>query len=233
MSFIVRSVNDPAEVRSIAVTKSLIDLEDAEDFIVFAARVSNPENQMNSVKGDKLIKYLIKHGHWSPFEMANLVLEITTTRDIGRQILRHSFKFQEFSQRYSDPTTALGFQLREARLQDVKNKQNSLEVDDPKLQAEWENMQLDVIEAASRAYDWATKNNIAKEQKRVVLPEGLTLSRLYVNGYVRTWIHYCMARMHKSTQKEHRILAQKCWAHLGNQFPTILEAHNTLFGEDQ
>ena len=187
----------------------------AEQFIAFAARVSNPSNQMNMETSEKLLKYCIRNSHWSVFEMVNVVMEVTTTRDIARQILRHrSFAFQEFSQRYADPTKDLGFVTREARLQDTKNRQNSVEVNDPKLQENWEAMQGVVRAAAKDAYNWAIENGIAKEQARAVLPEGLTLSRLYMNGTLRSWIHFCELRMGNGTQKEHSEVAKSAWDQL-------------------
>ena len=191
----------------------------AEQFIAFAARVSNPSNQMNMETSEKLLKYCIRNSHWSVFEMVNVVMEIETTRDIARQILRHrSFAFQEFSQRYADPTKDLGFVTREARLQDTKNRQNSVEVNDPKLQENWEAMQGVVRAAAKDAYNWAIENGIAKEQARAVLPEGLTLSRLYMNGTLRSWIHFCELRMGNGTQKEHSEVARSAWDQLAIYF---------------
>ena len=185
-------------------------ITDAKELVAFCARVSNPGNQLNVETSDKLIKYLIKHKHWSPLEMASACIEITTTRDIGRQILRHrSFSFQEFSQRYAAVDTDR-FVLREARLQDFKNKQNSIEIEDDQLQSEWNERQLAVIAAAKDAYEWALSHNIAKEQARVVLPEGLTNSTMYVNGTIRSWIHYIDVRSDVSTQKEHRAVALAC-----------------------
>ena len=184
------------------------DFSDIKDLVAFCARVSNPTNQYNTETSDKLIAYLLKHKHFSPFEMASITVEIETTRDIARQLLRHrSFTFQEFSQRYADPTKDLGFVLREARLQDLKNRQNSIENDDQHLQTKWDIMQNRVIEAAKEAYTWAIKNGIAKEQARSVLPEGNTLSRLYVQGTIRSFIHYIELRRGVETQKEHRELA--------------------------
>lgn len=183
---------------------------DVKDLVVYCARVSNPSNQLNTKTSDKLIKYLIDNKHWSPLEMASVTMEIETTRDIARQLLRHrSFSFQEFSQRYADPTKDMQFVLREARLQDMKNRQNSLETDNEQLQEEWDVHQQKVIQAAVGAYTWAIEHGLAKEQARVVLPEGNTTSRLYVQGTIRSWIHYIEVREHKSTQKEHRVLANK------------------------
>lgn len=181
-----------------------------KDLIAFCARVSNPSNQLNNETADKLIKYLIKHQHWSPLEMCNATLEIECPRDIARQLLRHrSFSFQEFSQRYADPTKDMQFVYREARLQDNKNRQNSIDVEDKELAEMWEEKQRLVIIAAKDAYHWATVNGIAKEQARVVLPEGNTMSKLYVQGSIRSWIHYIQVRKDISTQKEHRELALK------------------------
>ena len=197
---------------------------DVSDLIAFCARVSNPGNQLNTATADKLIKYLIKHKHWSPFEMANATLEIETTRDIARQILRHrSFTFQEFSQRYADPVKELTFETREARLQDQKNRQNSIEVDDENLQTAWNIQQQAVIDQAKRAYEWAIQSGIAKEVARSVLPEGLTMSRMYVNGTIRSWIHYIDIRSDMSTQKEHREIAVACAKAIADIFPMITE----------
>ena len=184
--------------------------ESALDLVAYCARVSNPDNQNNKETSEKLVKYLMKHKHWSPLEMVSACLEIETTRDIARQILRHrSFSFQEFSQRYADPTQDLEFEIREARLQDPKNRQNSVETDDVELQAMWEDKQRAVINTALDAYNFAVSNGIAKEQARAVLPEGNTLSRLYVNGTLRSWIHYIELRGANGTQKEHMEIA---WA---------------------
>ncbi len=178
---------------------------DILDLIAYCARVSNPSNQHNTDTSDKLIKYLVKHKHWSPFEMANATLEIETTRDIARQILRHrSFTFQEFSQRYADPTKDLSFTTREARLQDQKNRQNSIETDDEVIKELWEKMQDKIIREAKVAYTWAVTRGIAKEVARAVLPEGLTMSRMYVNGTIRSWLHYIDIRSDVATQKENK-----------------------------
>jgi thymidylate synthase (FAD) len=191
-----------------------------EDQIAYCARVSNPTSQENGLNNDKLIRYLIQHKHWSPFEMVNICLEIETTRDIARQLLRHrSFSFQEFSQRYATPS--MDFSLREARLQDTKNRQNSVETHDPDLSRTWNEMQQDVSVASHKAYMWAIQNGIAKEQARVVLPEGMTHSRLYVNGTVRSWMHYIQARCGEDTQKEHRELALECARVIRPLFPQI------------
>lgn len=180
------------------------DEMDALDLVAYCARVSNPDNQNNKETSEKLVKYLMKHKHWSPLEMVSACLEIETTRDIARQILRHrSFSFQEFSQRYADPTESLSFEKREARLQDPKNRQNSLENDNVELELQWRGKQEDVIREAYLAYTWAIENGIAKEQARAVLPEGNTVSRMYVNGTLRSWIHYIELRGANGTQKEH------------------------------
>ena len=195
-----------------------------DEFVAYVARVSNPSNQNNTLTAAKLLKYLAKHKHWSPFEMVHIVMEINTTRDIARQILRHrSFTFQEFSQRYADPTGDLGFSHREARLQDTKNRQNSLEVNDTELDQQWKVKQANIINYVSRAYDWAIENGIAKEQARAVLPEGLTNSRLYMAGSLRSWIHYCQLRASNGTQKEHREIAIDCWYQLMEKFTFLDE----------
>ncbi len=200
-------------------------LYDVQELIAFCARVSNPNNQFNSQTSEKLIKYLIKHQHWSPLEMVSACLEITTTRDIARQILRHrSFSFQEFSQRYADPTKDLDFVLREARYQDAKNRQNSLELDmlnddDRRLAWQWEQMQQGVIDKAKEAYAWAVEHGIAKEQARAVLPEGNTVSRLYMNGTLRSWIHFIQLRSANGTQKEHIEVALECAKVIAEIFP--------------
>ena len=195
-----------------------------EELIAYCARVSNPNNQNNSDTSKKLIKYLIKHKHWSPLEMVSACLEIETTRDIARQILRHrSFSFQEFSQRYADPTKDLKFTTREARLQDEKNRQNSIEVSDQKLQDEWNTLQDMLIEDAKQAYQWAIAKGIAKEQARAVLPEGLTMSRMYMNGTLRSWVHYIDLRTANGTQKEHMIIAEECAVAIAKIFPLLKE----------
>ena len=199
-------------------------LMDVQELVAFCARVSNPSNQFNTETSEKLIKYLIKHQHWSPLEMVSACLEIETTRDIARQILRHrSFSFQEFSQRYADPTKDLSFVLREARLQDTKNRQNSIETDNLALQAWWEERQKRVIEECRNAYDWAIANGIAKEQARAVLPEGLTVSRLYMNGTLRSWIHFIELRSSNGTQKEHQEVARECAKIIAEVFPLAKE----------
>ncbi len=204
----------------VAITNPLVDgVKSADEFIAYTARVSNPSNQMNSETAEKLLRYCIRNKHFSIFEMVNVVMEVTTTRDIARQILRHrSFSFQEFSQRYADPTKDLGFVFREARLQDLKNRQNSISVDDMYLQQDWENRQKYLLEIVKEQYNWAIENGIAKEQARVVLPEGLTVSRMYMNGTLRSWIHYCELRMANGTQKEHQLVAESAWQEIGKYF---------------
>ena len=199
-----------------------VDGKNLLEQIAYAARVSNPANQNNSETAEKLVRYLIKHKHWSPLEMVNVCLEIETTRDIARQILRHrSFTFQEFSQRYADPVKELTFETREARLQDTKNRQNSLPTEDLDLRWQWEKLQQGVIEVSRNAYEFAIKNGIAKEVARSVLPEGLTMSRMYVNGTIRSWIHYIDIRSDKATQKEHREIAMACAEAIGKLFPLV------------
>jgi thymidylate synthase (FAD) len=211
----------------IAVTQPLIDNENGvrmtpDEFIAYCARVSNPSNQMNSMTAPKLLRYCAKHKHWSVFETVSITMSIETTRDIARQILRHrSFSFQEFSQRYADPTKDLGFVTREARLQDMKNRQNSIETDDASLQKEWNEYQYALLDEARIAYTWATQNGIAKEQARAVLPEGLTVSRMYMNGTLRSWIHYCGIRTGPETQKEHREVALDAWYQITEVFPSL------------
>jgi len=194
----------------------------AQDLIAFCARVSNPSNQTNTETSEKLIKYLIKHKHWSPLEMVSVCCEITTTRDIARQILRHrSFSFQEFSQRYANPKESLGFSRRQARLQDPKNRQNSIDEVDHDTQMIWQEQQQIVIDAATKAYDWAIARGIAKEQARAVLPEGLTISRMYMSGTLRSFIHYIQLRSGFETQKEHREIAVDCANEIAKIFPLI------------
>ena len=195
-------------------------LTDLQELIAFCAKVSNPQAQISTETSERLIKYLIKHAHWSPLEMVSVCLEVETTRDIARQLLRHrSFSFQEFSQRYADPTKDLDFETRQARLQDPKNRQNSIEADNDGLEIEWHKRQREVIKAATDAYTWAVSNGIAKEQARVVLPEGNTLSRLYVNGTLRSWIHYIELRGANGTQKEHMEIAHACAKVIATIFP--------------
>ena len=194
----------------------------AQELVAYCARVSNPANQINTDTSGKLIRYLIKHQHWSPLEMVSACLEIETTRDIARQILRHrSFSFQEFSQRYA--VADLGFEFKEARLQDEKNRQNSIEVEDPRLQLNWETQQDYVVAAAQKTYRWALEHGIAKEQARAVVPEGLTVSRLYMQGTLRSWLHYIELRSGPETQKEHRQVAQACAGALESIFPMVTE----------
>lgn len=193
-----------------------------QDLIAFCARVSNPSNQFNKETNEKLLGYLSKHKHWSPFEMVSACLEIETTRDIARQILRHrSFSFQEFSQRYADPTQDLDFVIREARLQDEKNRQNSIETDSVELQRDWDRHQRRVLWMVKEVYEWAIKNGIAKEQARAVLPEGLTKSRMYMNGTLRSWIHFIELRSANGTQKEHMEVARACAEAIAQIFPAI------------
>ena len=206
-------------------------LYDIQELIAFCARVSNPSNQFNTETSEKLIKYLVKHQHWSPLEMVSACLEVVTTRDIARQILRHrSFSFQEFSQRYADPTAELSeaFVLREARFQDTKNRQNSVEVDfndeaQRLLSIEWERAQKRVLFAVEKEYKWAIANGIAKEQARAVLPEGLTVSRMYMNGTLRSWIHFIQVRSGNGTQKEHMLIAREVAAVIAEIFPLASE----------
>ena len=203
-------------------TKEFIDdgIDNAQELVAFCARVSNPSNQLNTETSEKLIKYLIKNAHWSPLEMVSACLEIETTRDIARQILRHrSFSFQEFSQRYANPVQDLEFVTREARLQDLKNRQNSIETDDEEITNMWIKKQEDLIENAKETYNWAIKNGIAKEQARAVLPEGNTVSRMYMNGTLRSWIHYIELRSGNGTQKEHMDIALACAEVVAKIFP--------------
>ena len=217
-------------VKIIAVTQPWVENEygswmTVDEFIAYVARVSNPSNQNNTLTAPKLLRYLAKHKHWSPFEMVNVVMEINTTRDIARQILRHrSFAFQEFSQRYADPTGDLGFSTREARLQDHKNRQNSIETDDENIKTSWERKQQTFIDKANDLYVWAIENGIAKEQARAVLPEGLTNSRMYMNGTLRSWVHYCQLRAGPETQKEHREIARDAWYQITEVFPSLKDA---------
>ena len=209
-------------VKLISYSKPVLEgLDTPTDLVAFCARVSNPSNQINSETAEKLIKYLIKHQHWSPLEMATMCLEIETTRDIARQILRHrSFSFQEFSQRYADPTKDLEFVTREARLQDPKNRQNSIsEGVDVMLQYEWHKRQEDLIEQVKIQYNWAIANGIAKEQARALLPEGLIMSRMYMSGSLRSWIHYIQLRSGNGTQLEHMEIAKECAKVIAEVFP--------------
>ena len=197
-----------------------IGIDDAQELVAFCARVSNPSNQLNTETSEKLIKYLINNAHWSPLEMVSACLEIETTRDIARQMLRHrSFSFQEFSQRYANPVKDLEFIVREARMQDPKNRQNSIETENNEISANWKNKQQKIINDATEAYNWAIENGIAKEQARSVLPEGNTVSRLYMNGTLRSWIHYIELRSANGTQKEHMEIAVACADVINNIFP--------------
>jgi thymidylate synthase (FAD) len=227
------------KVRMVAVTQPLITKDgveasyeptqmvpmNANDFIAYCARVSNPANQNNTETSEKLLKYLVRNKHWSPFEMVSITMEIETTRDIGRQILRHrSFSFQEFSQRYAAVVDMS--EPREARLQDAKNRQNSIETDDDFIKQKWDELQGLLKDQASYIYKWALDNGIAKEQARVVLPEGLTMSRMYMSGTLRSWIHYCELRTANGTQKEHREIAVKAWELIEDQFPALKNLFN-------
>jgi thymidylate synthase (FAD) len=197
-----------------------LGIDDAQELIAYCARVSNPSNQLNTDTSEKLIKYLIKHQHWSPLEMVSACIEIETTRDIARQILRHrSFSFQEFSQRYADPTKDLDFVIREARLQDTKNRQNSIETEDAELTAWWDAKQKFIIETVKQTYAEAIERGIAKEQARAILPEGNTVSRLYMNGTLRSWIHFIELRSANGTQKEHQEVAKACAQVIAEIFP--------------
>ena len=223
------------KVRLVSYSKASSELEndgltDVQELIGYCARVSNPSNQLNTDTTEKLIRYLIKHQHWSPLEMVSACLEIETTRDIARQMLRHrSFSFQEFSQRYADPTKDLSFVLRDARLQDTKNRQNSVELDIIKndkhrfLAYQWEQMQQRVLAEAKNVYEWAIEQGIAKEQARAVLPEGLTVSRLYMNGTLRSWVHFIELRSANGTQKEHQQIAIECARVIAEIFPMASE----------
>ena len=214
-------------VRLISYSKPPEELnvsKDSHELIAYCARVSNPSNQDNTETSERLLRYLIRETHWSPFEMVSACLEVTTTRDIARQLLRHrSFSFQEFSQRYADPTKDLNFHLKDTRLQDTKNRQNSIDTDDATLQFEWLQQQAEVVNVAKKVYGWAIEKGIAKEQARAVLPEGIMDSRLYVNGTIRSWIHYVDLRSGNGTQKEHIEVAQKCALALKPIFPMIME----------
>ena len=209
-------------VKLTSYSKPDVDAQSLQDLVAYCARVSNPANQNNTQTNEKLIRYLIKNNHWSPLEMVSVCLEIETTRDIARQILRHrSFSFQEFSQRYA--VADLGFECKEARLQDKKNRQNSIQTDNVDLQNEWEAQQKRVADNAEAAYKWALENGIAKEQARAVLPEGMTLSRMYMNGTLRSWVHYISLRSGNGTQKEHRDIAIACAKAIEPIFPMINE----------
>ena len=220
-----------SEVNLIGITKpsAYTECNTANELVAWTARVSNPSNQNNTATAPKLVQYLIKNQHWSPLEMVHVSMEIKTTRDIARQILRHrSFRFQEYSQRYADPTQDLGFVVREARLQDAKNRQNSVEVEDSRLQEEWNMAQTISTNAAVAAYQWAIDNGIAKEQARAVLPEGNTESTIIMAGSLRSWVHYCQLRMDKTTQKEHRIVAEQCWDIISHHFPDVKAALDSM-----
>jgi thymidylate synthase (FAD) len=221
-------VEESMKIELISYSQPVTTDETVTDLVAYCARVSNPSNQDNKDTSEKLIRYLIKNSHWSPLEMVNMCLEIETTRDIARQILRHrSFSFQEFSQRYADPTKELDFVLREARLQDAKNRQNSIEMGvtlkDSLIADEWKRRQVDIIRQVKESYEWAITNGIAKEQARAILPEGNTVSRLYMNGTLRSWIHYIQLRSANGTQKEHRQIALKCAEVIAKVFPMAKE----------
>lgn len=210
------------KVRLISYSKpvDMIGIDNAEDLVAYCARVSNPDNQMSTETSEKLLKYLIRENHWSPFEMVSVCMEIETTRDIARQILRHrSFSFQEFSQRYANPEDSLGWTNREARLQDKQNRQNSIDTEDDELQHDWLIKQDKVKLASIQAYNWALEMGIAKEQARAVLPEGMMRSRLYMNGTLRSWLHYIDLRSAHGTQKEHIEIAKECGVEIGKIFP--------------
>ena len=218
-----------SEVNLIGITKpsAYTECTTANELVAWAARVSNPSNQNNTATAPKLVQYLIRNEHWSPLEMVHVSIEIKTTRDIARQILRHrSFSFQEYSQRYADPTKDLGFVTREARLQHATNRQASVELgsDENRLAEKWNIIQQDAISSARFAYKWAIDNGIAKEQARAVLPEGNTESVMIMAGSLRSWIHYCQLRMDKATQKEHREIAEQCWTIIGQHFPDVIKA---------
>ena len=208
------------DTKLISITKPLIDkIKSSEELIAFCARVSNPKNQVNNETASKLLSYCKRNSHWSIFEMVDATIEISCARDIGRQILRHrSFSFQEFSQRYAE---AEKFTWREPRLQDVKNRQNSIEDVDRDIIDTWQNIQTDSLTQAKKNYKWALNMGIAKEVARTILPEGLTMSTMYMKGSLRYWIHYCDLRMGNGTQKEHRLIANSCWKILENEFPTV------------
>lgn len=217
------------EVNLVSISKpsAYTDCTTANELVAWAARVSNPSNQNNTATAPKLVQYLIKNQHWSPLEIVHVAMEIKTARDIARQILRHrSFSFQEYSQRYADPTRDLGFVRREARLQDPKNRQNSVELgpDERRLAEEWQVMQQQAINSSRMAYEWAIGRGIAKEQARVVLPEGNTESIMIMAGSLRSWVHYCQLRMDKATQKEHRTIAEQCWEIICHHFPDVRAA---------
>ena len=221
-SYIIVLIEYIMSVKLISYSKPVEEDQSLQDLVAYCARVSNPANQNNTQTNEKLIRYLIKNQHWSPLEMVSVCLEIETTRDIARQILRHrSFSFQEFSQRYA--VADLGFECKEARLQDKKNRQNSIQVDDVHLHEAWEQKQKEVADNAQTAYKWALENGIAKEQARAVLPEGMTLSRMYMNGTLRSWVHYISLRSGNGTQREHRDIAVACARAIEKIFPMIME----------
>lgn len=220
-----------SEVNLIGITKpsAYTGCATANELIAWAARVSNPSNQNNTKTAPRLVQYLIRNQHWSPLEMVHISMEIKTTRDIARQILRHrSFSFQEYSQRYADPTKDLGYELRDARLQDLKNRQNSIENDNPRIQEDWNEQQLSVIHRARAAHRWAVEHGLAKEQARAVLPEGNTESVMIMSGSLRSWVHYCQLRMDKATQKEHRIVAERAWDIICHHFPDVKKAMDQI-----
>lgn len=198
----------------------------AEELVAYCARVSNPANQANHQTGPKLVRHLLEEGHWSPLEMVNINMEVETTRDIARQILRHrSFSFQEFSQRYAKATN---FEFRDARLQDKKNRQNSIATEDVALKEEWSMRQAKLLQSVEEDYNWALSMGIAKEQARAILPEGITVSTLYMNGTLRSWVHFCMLRMGNGTQREHMEVAKQCWEIIKQHFPAVVEACESL-----
>lgn len=226
-----------SEVNLVGITQpnyKYTGCDTAQELIAWCARVSNPNNQQNHKTGPKLVQSLMRDKHFSPLEMVDVSMEIKTTRDIARQILRHrSFSFQEYSQRYADPTKDLGFVAREARLQDAKNRQASIDVDDDILAKNWELEQAQVIDRARKAYKWAIEHGIAKEQARAVLPEGMTESVIIMKGSVRSWVHYCDLRMKWDTQKEHRIVAEQCWNIIEKEFPDIKIALDNINTQQQ
>jgi thymidylate synthase (FAD) len=225
-----------SEVNLVSLSKpsAYTECNTANELVAWAARVSNPSNQNNTATAPKLVQYLIKNQHWSPLEMVHVAMEIKTTRDIARQILRHrSFSFQEYSQRYADPTKDLGFVVREARLQDANNRQNSVEVEDAMLVEEWNMRQVYLLSAVRESYNWAIDNGIAKEQARAVLPEGMTESVMIMSGSLRSWVHYCQLRMDKATQKEHRIVAEQCWDIIGQHFPDVIKALDDIKAQEE
>lgn len=227
-----------SQVELVGITKpsAITGCSTANELVAWAARVSNPSNQNNTATAPKLVQYLVKNQHWSPMEIVHVTMRITTTRDIARQILRHrSFSFQEYSQRYADPTKDLGFVRREARLQDAKNRQNSVELgpDENRLAEEWGIVQQQAINAAQFAYQWATDRGIAKEQARAVLPEGCTESVMIMSGSLRSWVHYCQLRMDRATQKEHRVVAEQCWEIICHHFPDVKKALDDLAAQQE